>query len=132
MGRLNTIKRLVIEDYPKNYQDLLQGLFFVLNQYLEQVYSLFNKGLNFNDNFQALDTEATFTAPANNFKVQMTLKQNPKGCMVLRVDDLTDSSAILTSAPFVQFTNSSNEVIINNITGLVSGHKYRVRLVFFV
>lgn len=131
MAKLNSPRRLIVEDYPNKYSDLTSGFFYIINQFIESVSFALNKSLNFNDNFQALDVTVTFTAPARAVSVRNTLPLPITGANILRVDNITNPNEILESAPFVQFTNGQGQVIINNITGLTPGNDYRVRIVFF-
>lgn len=127
--RLNSPRRLVKEDYPAKYRDL-DKLIGVINDFITEVSQGFNKRLNFNDNFEAFDVDIEYIGGAT-VRVRNTLQKVIKGCQVLRVDTLSNSQEVLTGAPFVQFTNATNELIVSNITGLTAGNRYRIRVVFF-
>lgn len=131
MAKLSAIKRVIVEDFPQKYEDLTGPLFTIVNNFFEQVSSLFNKGLTFSDNFQAIDREFTITTPFVPLSIQNELGLQIRGAMVLRVDNLTDPSILLTVSPFIEFQNSGNQIKINNIIGLASNTKYRIRAVFF-
>lgn len=129
--KLNAPRRLVLEDYPSKYRDLTEKLLGNLNDFMGEVYQGFNKRLNYNDNFEAFTTEVVVTA-GQETKVRNTLNASIKGATVLRVDPLTLANETLTTAPFVQFTNGQTQITINNITGLVQGRSYRLRIVFYI
>lgn len=132
MAKLSIIKRILKEDYPKEYGDLVEKLGFVLNPFLNSVADAFNKSLSINDNLNATDTEIVFTAPvtaATPVSVKTEHIGVTRGITVLRVDNLTNNNEILTQSPFCQFKNINlNQLQITNITGLTSGNKYRLRV----
>jgi hypothetical protein len=129
--RLNAPRRLVKEDYPTKYNDLTDKLLDVLNDFMGEVYQGFNKRLNYQDNFEAFVTEITVIA-GQEARIRNELPVPIRGSTVLRVDPLTVSNELLTSAPFIQFTNGNSQIIINNITGLTPGRSYRLRVVFYI
>jgi|LakMenEpi03Aug12_release.lakeMendotaPanAssembly.Ray.scaffolds.fasta_scaffold699169_2 hypothetical protein len=131
MAKLNSPRRLIVEDYPPKYNDLVSGFFYIINQFIESVSFAFNKNLNFNDNFQALDVTISVIGNGAGTTVRNTLPSPITGAQVLRVDSLTNPNEILETSPFVQFTNGQGQLIINNITGLTEGNQYRLRIVFF-
>lgn len=128
--KLNAPRRLVLEDYPSKYRDLTTKLVGSLNDFMGEVYQGFNKRLNYNDNFEAFTTEIVVTA-GSTARIKNELGRAIKGATVLRVDTLTVANETLTSAPFMQFTNGTNQIVINNITGLTTGNSYRLQVVFY-
>lgn len=131
MAKLNSPRRLIEEDFPAKYRDFTSGFFYILNGFIESVSFIFNKQLNFNDNFQAMDVEISVIGGATNTAIKNTLPVPVRGATVLRVDPLDTPTEMLAQAPFVQFTNGDSQIIINNVTGLQSGKRYRLRVVFF-
>lgn len=128
--RLNSPRRLVKEDYPSKYADLTEKLIDPINDFMNEVYQGFNKRLNYNDNFEAFVTEIVVTGGIES-NVRNELVFPIKGATVLRVDTLSVANEKLATAPFIQFTNGNNQITINNITGLVAGRTYRLRVVFY-
>ncbi len=133
MARLSAIKRFLSTDYPAKYKDLLDGMFYNLNQLIENLVAALNNGLTFKDNFSAQEQEVEVTAPVT-LDSPLRLKSSLKGLctkiMIGSVDNLTDQSA-LAGAPFATFRNGSNEIIIVGITGLTDGKRYRIRITAF-
>lgn len=132
MAKLSIIRRIIKEDYDKQYGSLIDSLGFVLNPFLSAVADAFNSNLTFNDNFNATDTEISVTAPVTS-ALPVTIKTQQKGInrgiLVLRVDNLTNPNEILTQAPFCQFKNLDiNQIQITNIIGLTPGNKYTLRV----
>lgn len=131
MAKFSSVKRLILEDFPQKYNDLTSPLFTLINDFFQQVTSVLNKGLTFNDNFQAYDTEFIVTTPLTVLSIQNSTNLSIRGSLVLRVDNLTNPTVLLTNAPFIEFQTSGNQIKIRNITGLATNTKYRIRAVFF-
>lgn len=124
----NTTRRIVTEDYPKEYRQLIDKLGFTINPFFNSLVDIFNKKISFTDNFNAQIIELELTAPVST-TIKNPLNTNVGSIIVLKISNLTDSSALLTTAPFVEFnTLQDNQVQIRNITGLSSNNKYLVKM----
>lgn len=131
MAKLGIIKRLVDNDFPKKYNDLLPNLFGALNQFIDQVSFALNKNLTFTDNFAALDTEIKVIGNGAGATVKWPYAMPCKGATVLMVTNDSNTSAALTTSPFIEFEASVGQITIKNITGLLANNKYTLRVVFF-
>jgi hypothetical protein len=132
MAKLGIIKRLVDNDFPsKKYNDLLPNLFGAINQFIDQVTYALNKNITFTDNFAAVDSEIQVTGNGAGSFIKWPYTTPCKGAMVLSVTNNTNSSAVLSSAPFIEFEASAGQITIKNITGLQTNNKYTLRVVFF-
>jgi hypothetical protein len=129
MALIKDLKKLVVEDFPSKYRDLVQPLAFVFNPFIESIVNALNKQLNFNDNFNAQETDIEVRLPLNNFNLKHNVRGRVSGVIILRVLNLDNNNDTLTSAPFIQYTPVSEDVIqITNITGLNSNTRYRLRV----
>jgi hypothetical protein len=134
MAKLPPIKRLIVEEFDKEYRSLLQKLLYPVNQFFESVSNSLNNSLTFSENFAAQELDIEITAPispSNSTNFKSALRGPCKGIICTRVEDLTIPTDVLSSAPFVQFNNDSNQITIINVTGLTATHKYRLHLVAF-
>jgi hypothetical protein len=131
--KLNTIKRITLEDFDPKEQPLMSKLLYPLNTFMETIVNAMTSRLNFQDNFaaQVKDLEVTApVAPATPISFKSTLASPCRGIFVVNVENLTNPAATLSAAPFCSFTNTgSGQIQITNITGLNSGDKYRVKLI---
>lgn len=134
MAKIPSTRRITTEDFPPKDRALVSKLAFAINPFLDSIVNAFNKNLTINDNFNAQDTEIEFTAPvsvSNPVMIKSILASPVRGVEILRIDNLTNQNALLSAAPFIQFVNAeNNNVKIYNITGLTSGTKYRMRVIF--
>lgn len=134
MAKIGFFKRIIREDFPAEYQDLVDKLAYPINSALESLASALNKNLTIDDNFNQQTKEfivivssAGTPTPALSFKSE--LKTSAKGMSIIRVENLTSPGTYPPALPLISFTDSSGQILIDNIAGLTSGSKYRIRVV---
>ena len=127
--QLQTLKRLVIEDFPQENQQLISKIAFIYNPLVDQLNTVFNKNINFqNLNQQVITFTTTVDAkgvPTSSLTFQSTLNTPVQGILCMSAANQTDST-LLTGAPFIQFIRSSGSITITQITGLVAGKTYSI------
>lgn len=129
--RIPGFKRFQAQDFPKKYTDLTVILFNILNPFMEVFTQALTKRLTFDDNFDCYLVSFDLTAPVTNFKLANPRGGIFRGATVDYCVNKNDSSDVLTSAPFVQFTTSGDgQIVITNITGLTTGKSYTIRIRF--
>ena len=131
---VNSVRQITTEDYPKESRSLVEKLAFTLNPFLNSIVDAFNKNLNFVDNFSAQEMDIELTAPVstNRVTVKPSLKSPCRYILTLRVDNLTNGNTPLMGAPFIEYKIlDDGQVQFTNITGLVTGNKYLVKLLLF-
>lgn len=131
MAKITSSKRLNKDEFPDEYQDLVDTLSFSINPFFEQIYGAFTNGLTFKDNFYGQPVTVTTKVdaqgrPVNN-QVPYLLKTRPQTIMVLNVANNTDNTG-LTGAPYVGFGISGNVLTLNYITGLLPNKEYTLSL----
>lgn len=129
--RIPGFKRFQSQDFNKKYTDLTDGLFAILNPFMEVITQSLNKRLNYSDNFDCLDITIDVTAPVTGLKIKNSQGGQMRGCEVLSCVNKNDPRDPLLAAPFVQFVSADNDQMqITNITGLTAGKTYTIRMVF--
>lgn len=131
MAKLGIIKKLLENDFPRKYSDLVPNMFYAINDFIDQVSFALNRNLTFSDNFAVIDTEIEVTGNGAGATVRWPYATPCKGAMVLRVINNSSTSALLSTAPFIEFESTVGQITIKNITGLAANNKYTVRVVFF-
>lgn len=134
MGRIK-LRRIIKEDFPKEYDALLDKLLFPLNEAIDQVSNVLNNGLSVNDNMAGQDMVLDVTAPVNSdnpiyFK-KTTLKSPCKGIVCVSASLANNTSSAPTGTPFFTFEDAGSNVKVTNITNLVSGSRYFLRIYAF-
>ena len=132
MALLPSAKRLNTKDFPPEEQKLVEQLAQILNDNIQSVYDALNKKLTFDDNFLGgiKDVEVTVDASGTPFN-QTTIVTDipkPRGIIVVKADNLTNSTLYPPGSPFVSFNIIQNGIQITNVTGLSPGYRYNLRL----
>lgn len=123
-------------DYKKEYQELVQQLSDSLNTGIETLYFLGNKKISLRDNILCSVKDVEFIVnssgtPTSSINVGFDVTGKVEGVEVIRADNLTNSTIYPTNAPFISFQQTTTSIIINNITGLAAGYKWRVRVIIW-
>lgn len=134
MAKITEFKRLIREDFPEKYHDLIDKLAFALNPTLEQTKNALSNGLDFINNLNSQVKELDITVnsagiPKSPTSFKSTVSGSCKGIWCIRADNLTSSITYPSSCPFISFSQSNDQVIIDHISGLQADNKYRLRLV---
>lgn len=132
MGKAPDLKRLAKEDFPSQYHDLIEKLAFPLNSHMEQVRNLFNGNIDYQNLTQELITLSLQTnstgQPINKQTFKSNLKNKVRGIIVISANITSSVLSYPQQAPFISFSQDSNLVTINNISGLAPETKYDLLL----
>lgn len=134
--KLQSFRRLFTKDYKKDYQDLIESLSVSLNNGIESLYTALNNNVTLRDNMKASIKDVTVSVDASGKPVNATsfaldFSGQIDGVMVLSAFNQTNANIYPTTAPFISYTQSTDSIIINNITGLQPGNTYLIRVVAF-
>jgi hypothetical protein len=127
MAIIQSPRRIIVEDFPKEDRAVAERLASSLNIFMDEVYRTLSKNLNITDNLNQdikiikvtiADTLGTLKYPVS---FQNNLKTKLAGIHVIRsIGKLVDST------PFIDFTENSGVVKINNIKGLATDTEYQL------
>jgi hypothetical protein len=141
MGKLPTITRLLSEDVPPEQREWFDKMLTSLNSFISTVLALLNKGLNFQDNMDAMVKTLEFdgrnlaSKDGEPLSFKYTTKGPPVGCLKVKIVDITDSGATAITAPVdVQWSADTNgKVNITSISNIATNatYKYRITLLVF-
>ncbi len=130
--KINNLKRLIKEDFPEEYQELVDKLGFALNPMLEQVSNAFNKNINFDNLSREVLTVTLENATGGSLKAVTQIKTSLSGRIIglniIRAENLTNSVVYPTNAPFVSWSINGNIMTIQKVTGIQDNNKYRLTL----
>lgn len=134
MAKLPSWKRIIEQDYPQKYQDLIQQLAVPLNYGIEVLYSLLNGKLTFKDNIAStikeLDVQVDSSGkPLTTTTIKKTSSDRIEGIIVVRAQNLTNSTSYPNAGIFISYTETTDSIIINNITGLQANNFYRINVI---
>lgn len=135
MAKIDNIKRILKEDFPENSRETVDKMGYVINNFMEQVISAFNKNINFDNlNQEIKDISVTVNGSGiptidTNFKNNLITKV--KGIQVILAENQTNTTSYPTSCPFISFTENNKIVTIRHISGLQANNKYKLRIITF-
>lgn len=132
VGKAPDLKRITKEDFPAEYQQLIEKLAFPLNSHMEQVRNLFNKGIDFENLTQELITLKFQTnensKPINALSFKSNLRNRIKGIVVCSANITSSNNTYLQAAPFISFSQNTSIVSVLNISGLAPETSYEFLL----
>lgn len=134
MANLPSFRRIITQDYDPKYQDLVDTLSVSLNQGIEVLYSLLNGGLTLRDNFASTIKEVDIEVDANGKPktktiIKKTSSERVEGLWVLRVQNITNSNVYPTGTPLFSYTETTDSIIVDNVTSLLPGYIFRIKVI---
>lgn len=131
--KLPSYRRINKGDYPTDAQSVIDRLAPGVNNGFDVLFDALNNKLTLSDNIAGslvtVDVTVDATgAPKTRTFFKYSSTNSPIGVLVLRAQNLTNSSVYPTQAPFISFTVDNNVVNIVNVTGLQANNVYRLTL----
>ena len=135
--KLPTLQNLVKEDFPTSQQDMIGKIAFILNPALSAITSVLTNGITVSDNFNGNIRSITVTVDSNGIPINTTsfpsgLKSQVQNIIVTRAQNQTNTTTYPTSCPFINFTDNSGQVTVNQISGLQANNTYVIRFLYTV
>ena len=133
MAKIDTVKRIIVEDFPDEDKPTIEKLAYILNDFMSQVVDAFNKNITI-DNLKQniIDYEVMVDAdgkPISGTTIKISGIGEIKGLIVIYAQNKTNVSLFPTSTPFVSFvTQGDGQYTIKNVSGLQLNNKYLLRL----
>lgn len=136
MAKIPSYKRIYENDYPQDSRGLIAKLASSLNYIIEIITISLNGRLTFSDNMQNTITDIDIELDSNGEPktrtlIKLTSEYTPSGCIILKVENLTDST-YPTTAPFITWEKFGSNIEIKHITGLSASKRYRIKLLALV
>lgn len=136
MAKLPGYRRIFTTDYEKQYQQLVDSLSVSINQGFDSLYNALNNNLTLGDNSTSTIKTITLSVDSNgvpNPGSQFTLNTTTKviGMQVVSAINNTNNKTYPTSQPFITFSQNSNIITINNISGLQTSNSYTLTIITF-
>ena len=139
MGKLPPVKRLDTNDFPTE-KGWIGNLFYILNDFIRTVYSLFDSGITVADNMKGMiftiDT-VTIGASAPNaaIGIKNTMSVKPYAVLLGWVREkntvASATTSIITSAVQIDwyYDSGKQQIYIQNVNGLTAAKSYTINLV---
>lgn len=132
--KFSNVKRIIVEDFPKEDQETVSKLGFTINNVFEQLVQIFTKNLTIKDNLNEDLIPVTVSVNASGIPQAETLfkyllKGKCAGIQVINASNQTAPAIYPTSQPFINFEQITTTTIkINHISGLQANNKYNLTL----
>lgn len=134
MATLPEIKRIIIEDFAEEDQELVGKLAFSLNFFMEQTVDSLNKKLDFNNFNQELKTFEVTVDGNNTPTVNNLLKTtvpSVQGIQVISAVNISNINTYPTGTPFISFSRNADLLTLKNITGLQANNRYQLTVILY-
>jgi hypothetical protein len=136
MGKIQIPRKLRVEDFKSDQQDIVGKIGDIYNSFVEEVYNVLNKRIDY-DNLNRELKEVTVLMNASGSlaslpQIKTAVNGKIKGISVLNAINLINPNTYPTSAPFVSWTINGNIITILNITGLQANSEYKLTLEIIV
>lgn len=133
--KLNDIKRLSTDDFPRDQAALVSKLAFALNPFLEQISTMFNKNIDFDNlNQEVINVTVELDSsgvPKTLTDIKSNLKTKVRGLVCIRAVNLENDGTFPTNAPFVSYTVLGNLTRIQHVTGIPANKRYTLTLISY-
>ena len=127
MAKFNTIRRLVVEDYPKEVRPWLNKMIYILNPFLEQVYTSLVNGITIRDNTKGKILELTILPGETDKLLKWDVNEKPTSVIIGQI--LKSDGAHPTNQITMTWLYTQNDQLEIKFNGLESSTKYRVTLI---
>lgn len=134
--KIQPFKRINIEDYPSQYQELISSLGSSVNLFTDEVYNALQNSLSIEDNLDQSKQSITVTVsskgqPTTPLVFKSNLVNNCYGIEVVSATNNTSQTTYPTSCPFISFSQSNGVITVNNITGLPANNQFTLNLILY-
>lgn len=133
--QLPNVKRIIVEDFPRDSREIVAKLAGILNEHMEQVVNLSRKNVGI-DNLNRAIITIEITVDANGIpqgvnQINTTLNTY-SGKNIVDVQSLKAGTVNVTSAPYLDCTPQGGGIVkINRFYGLPANTKLRVKIEFY-
>ena len=132
MPRLRSFKRLVVEDFPSDYKELIKRLAQPVNEFTSQLQTIFNGGIDFENIAQEIKIVTFKTGsdsqPLNPIEFSTNLRHRINGISVIRTEITSILNSAAATVPAITWENIEFGISIKYISGLVADQDYRLTL----
>jgi hypothetical protein len=133
--KLPSFRRIITQDFKKEFQELMEQLGSNINDGFNVVYTALNKRLTFTDNIACTVKTITVTVdssgnPQEFSQFNLDIQNTPVlGVVVISAQNLTNPAVYPSSAVWISYSQDGNRIIINNIKGLQADNVYSLRVI---
>lgn len=132
--KLPALKRLVKEDFPQQYKQLVGQIGQVVNPASENISLALNNNLTFIDNISCNVVTVPITVDVNGIPINpttfpITLTGQVNHLWVTRALNTTNAAIYVTAAPFVDWVNTGGNISVQHVTGLPANVTFNLTMI---
>jgi hypothetical protein len=134
MSKLQSYKRILSSDFNDEDRQLVDQLAGSINTVIDDHQYTLNGKVSLRDNIYCTvkDIEVTVDAAGGTGGTRVTVN-NPQvqalGMQVIQVTNVSNSSIYPVGQPFITYSQLESSILLNNITGLLPGYRWRLRVI---
>ena len=133
MSRVPDIKRIRVEDFPEDQQELVGKLAYALNTFMDQTINVLNGNVDMINLAQEIKditvkTDGGGAVLNTPIQVQTGINRKVTGILCIKADNLGNILTYPTGNPWVSWTIDGSIIKIQNITDLTASSDWRLRL----
>lgn len=135
--KLPNFKRLVYNDFSKEFQTLIEQLSYSINNPIETIVSAFSNNISLRDNIlcNVKDLDITVDAngvPTTTAALSITNANPIDGMVVLRANSPANSTVMPNGGVFLSYSQNGARLTIDHVTGLPANQAFSLRIVIFL
>lgn len=136
MSKMSIPKKLRVEDFKSDYQEMIGKVSYVLTPFMDEVYSILNNNIDFynlNRQVVVLNVKIDSTGALKEVpRLRTTVNGKVRGISVINAINAVNPNIYPTSHPFCSFTINGDILTILNIVGLQPDSEYQLTLELIV
>lgn len=135
--KLPNFRRIFRQDFEEQFQSLVDQLASTININFETLYQALDNRISLKENVFSSVVDVQVVVDASGKPTSQTAGKVDSflttiiGMSVISVTNLTNPNGYPTSGVTISFSPQSGGFLINNITGLIPGDKYQLKIVAF-
>jgi hypothetical protein len=126
MSKIQSIKKIIVEDFPADLRDTVTKLASVLNPFLDQVSSALSSKLSYADNIQCQKYDFQLAADVSTIVLAWGQAEKPSA---VYIGNLTKTNGEAPSAAFSLSSYHSDKKITMTFLGLAAGTAHNVTVI---
>lgn len=135
--KLPNFKRLVYNDFTKDFQDLIEQLSYSINNPIESIISVLTNNVSLRDNIfcNVKDLEVTVDSngvPLATAALTITNANPIDGMVVLRAISPSNANLTTNGGVFLNYTQNGAKVTVSKVTGIPANQLFSLRIVVFL
>jgi len=130
--KLDSVKRIVKEEFKEEDQDTIDRLSYILNSFMDSTIKAINGNLsieNFTQEVKTVDIIVDSNGkPKINSKIKFGLTNKIAGIHCIKAENLTNPTIYPLATPFLNYSVNGQLIQVSHVAGIQAEQKYRLTL----